>query len=180
LDSCRQFWYDLRVFSASRSRRLPQRSSMCYFMSWKARRYLINFVHHQCALLGDDVYRDLPDHDEVFRRVCSARYGRTNPGGLVYARQTSTKNVLLVSSKKTTKMTIRSPRRPSLGLTCVSQFGAAISDAICVGSFPTVREPLRFKLAYVYKTMAVTDMWWLALALFLICIAEVRYYPTCS
>jgi hypothetical protein len=75
-------------------------------------------------------------------------------------------------------MTTRRMRRITLRATRASRFGAATSDATCVGNFRSVRERpfLSFKRrARNLSNDACADMWWIALALFLICVAEVRW-----
>jgi Trk-type K+ transport system membrane component len=134
---------------------------------------LDKFVHHQCALLGDDVYRELPDHDEVGRRVCSARYGRTNLGVSIRSTNVYEERALGIledDENDATENEADESETDSRVSIWGRYLGRHLRRQLSYGT-----RTLTFQLAYVYKTMAVTDMWWLALALFLICIAELRY-----
>ena len=95
-------------------------------------------------------------------------------GRAVYDRQTCTKNALLVFSNKT--MTIQRMRRTTPRATRASRFGAAISGAMCVGNFRSVCPDSFFQAVLCARHLvddACADLWWIALALFLICVAEV-------
>ena len=90
------------------------------------------------------------------------------------ALRTCMKNARWVFSKR--NMTILRTKRITPRPTHASQSGAAISVAMRVGNLPLVRYRLASSLLTPRSNDHCTDLWWLALAIFLVCIAEVRFF----